>query len=136
MVLSVCSESCRFKVVDKPHMSKACHLALLIALTSVLPAAAADYAPLRCAKAATSTEKAICASYSLGQAEARMATLYQWATSFVAMGQRGVLQDQQSAFIKKREACRADATCIRNAYNVRIEQLEAVMDNVKQHGPF
>jgi uncharacterized protein len=117
-------------------MSKACQFALLIVLTSALPAAAADYAPLDCAKAATATEQAICSSYSLGQAEARMATLYQWATSFVAMGQRGVIQDQQTAFIKKREGCRADATCIRNATNVRIEQLEAVMDNVKQRGPF
>jgi uncharacterized protein len=117
-------------------MSKARQLALLIVVTSALPAAAADYAPLHCAKAATVAEKTICSSYSLGQAEARMATLYQWATSFVAMGQRGVIQDQQAAFIKKREGCRANATCIRNATNVRIEQLEAVMDNVKQHGPF
>jgi uncharacterized protein len=117
-------------------MSKACQLALLMVMTSALPAAAAVYAPLDCAKAATAAEKAICSSYSLGQAEARMATLYQWATSFVAMGQRGIIQDQQAAFIKKREGCRADAKCIWSAYSIRIEQLEAVLDNVKQHGPF
>lgn len=117
-------------------MNKILPLALLITLTSALPAAAADYAPLNCAKAATAAEKTICTSYGLGQAEARMATLYQWATSFVAMGQRGNIQDAQTAFIKKREACGADAKCIRSAYSTRIEQLEAVMDNVKQHGPF
>ena len=117
-------------------MSKAFPFALLMALASALPAAAADYAPLDCAKASTATEKAICASYGLGQAEARMATLYQWASSFVAMGQRGIIQDQQAAFIKKREACGADVKCIWSAYSIRIEQLESVMDNVKQHGPF
>jgi len=117
-------------------MNKIRQLALLLVLTSSAPAMAADYAPLDCAKAATPTEKAICSSYGLGQAEARMATLYQWATSFVAMGQRGILQDQQTAFIKKREACGADARCIGSAYSIRIEQLEAVMDNVKRHGPF
>lgn len=117
-------------------MNKIRPLALLIALASTLPAAAADYAPLHCAKAATAAEKTICASYGLGQAEARMATLYQWTTSFVAMGQRGNIQDQQAAFIKKREGCGADTKCIRSAYNTRIEQLEAVMDHVKQHGPF
>lgn len=117
-------------------MSKACQLALLTVLISALPAAAADYSPLDCAKAATATDKTICSVFGLGQAEARMATLYQWATSFVAMGQRGIIQDQQTAFIKKRESCGADAKCIWSAYSIRIEQLEAVMDNVKQHGPF
>lgn len=117
-------------------MNKICRLALLIILTSSAPVMAADYAPLDCAKASTATEKVICSSYGLGQTEARMATLYQWAASFVAMGQRGNIQDQQIAFIKKRETCGADAKCIGSAYTIRIEQLEAVMDNVKRHGPF
>jgi uncharacterized protein len=117
-------------------MSKACQLAVLMVLASAFPAAAGDYSPLNCAKATTATEKTICSSYSLGQAEARMASLYQWATSFVAMGQRGAIQDAQSAFIKKREGCGSNAKCIGDVYTARIEQLEAVMDNVKQHGPF
>lgn len=117
-------------------MNKIRPLALLIALTSSVPAFAAGYAPLDCAKAATASEKTICSSYRLGLAEARMATLYQWATSFVAMGQRGVIQDAQSAFIKKREACGADAKCIQSNTDARIKELEAVMDNVKRHGPF
>lgn len=118
------------------HMNKIRHLALLIALTSATPAIAANYAPLDCAKAATASEKTICASYSMGQAEARMATLYQWATSFVAMGQRGAIQDAQSDFIKKREECGANAPCIQAATGARIKQLETVMEGVKQRGPF
>jgi len=120
-----------------PMNNKACKLAVTILLALAChPAAATEYLPLNCARAATATEKAVCSNYSLGQAEARMASLYQWATSFVAMGQRGDLQDEQAAFITKRESCGADTTCIRDAYNARIETLEAVMENVKRHGPF
>lgn len=100
------------------------------------PASAADYAPLNCAAAKSATERTICGNYGLGQLEARMATLYEWATAFVAMGQRGDLQDQQRAFIGKREACGANAGCIRNAYDARIAQLQAVMANVRSKGPF
>jgi len=116
---------------------KACKLAVtIIPALACHPATAADYLPLHCAKAATATEKTVCSDYGLGQAEARMASLYQWATSFVAMGQRGSLQDEQAAFIKKRENCGTDAKCIRDAYRARIETLETVMESVKRHGPF
>lgn len=100
------------------------------------PASAADYAPLNCAAAKSATERTICGHYGLGQMEARMATLYEWATAFVAMGQRGDIQDQQRAFIQKREACGANAACIRGAYDARIAQLQVVMANVRSKGPF
>jgi hypothetical protein len=58
-------------------------LALAALTLSLAPAHAADYAPLNCAAASNAAEKTICGHYSLGQQEARMATLYQWATSFV-----------------------------------------------------
>jgi len=118
-------------------MSRNCKAAVLVVWTAVCyPAAAAGYTPLKCAMAVTAAERTICASYSLGQAEARMASLYQWATSFVAMGQRGAIQDDQITFIKKREGCGANTKCIQGVYDARIKQLEAVMDNVKRHGPF
>ena len=66
--------------------------AVVAALTS---ASAAEYAPLDCSKANAPSLFAICANYSLGQAEARMATLYGVAASLVAMGQRGDLIDTQ-----------------------------------------
>lgn len=103
---------------------------------SAAPAAAADYAPVDCARAASPSETAICSNYKLGQDEARMATLYQWATSLVAMGQRGTLQDEQAAFLKDRAACGADVTCIGQLYEARIDQLEAVMKRIQQQGPF
>ena len=68
-------------------------------------ASAGEYAPLDCAKAKSAAEKTICKSYALGQAEARMATLFGIATSLVAMGQRGDLRDTQREWLKTREAC-------------------------------
>ena len=105
-------------------------------LALTFSAHAADYVPLECAKAKSETEKTICSDYSLGQSEARMATLYGLTTSLVAMGQRGDIQDAQRDFIKKREACGANAACIRGAYGERIKQLEAVMSGIASHGPF
>jgi len=100
------------------------------------PAAATEYAPIDCARASSPSETAICANYVLGQDEARMATLYQWTTSLVAMGQRGALRDQQAVFLKDRAACGSDVKCIGQLYEARIDQLEAVMQRIRQHGPF
>lgn len=100
------------------------------------PAAAAEYAPLNCARAASEAEKTICSNYGLGQDEARMATLYALTTSLVAMGQRGNIQDEQRAFISKREACRSNVDCIRNLYAARIRQLDGVMAGIIARGPF
>lgn len=65
-----------------------------------------------------------------------MATLCQWAESFVAMGQRGDIQDAQRAFLKERNACGANVACLRKAYDARISQLQAVMTRVREKGPF
>ncbi len=65
-----------------------------------------------------------------------MATLFEITTSLVAMGQRGDIQDQQRAFLKERDACGASVPCLRNAYEARAKQLEAVLAQIKQRGPF
>ena len=106
------------------------------ATLAVSPAGGADYAPLNCALARSATEKVICANYGLGQLEARMATLYEWSTSFVGMGQRGDIQDAQRAFLKQRDACGRSIACMRGVYESRIGQLQAVMERVKEKGPF
>ncbi len=114
-------------------------IVVMFALAGVLgtgPARAVEYAPLNCAAAATATEMTICSNYGLGQLEARMATLYQWSTSFVGMGQRGDMQDAQRAFIRQRGSCGTDVACLRRIYEARIGQLQAVMDRVRERGPF
>jgi uncharacterized protein len=99
-------------------------------------AEAADYAPLDCAKASSAAEQTICSDYGLGQREARVATLFEITTSLVGMGQRGDIQDQQRAFLKERDACKSSIPCLRNAYEAREKQLEAVLAQIKQRGPF
>jgi uncharacterized protein len=108
-------------------------IAMLIAET---PARAANYAPLDCGKAASAAETAICRDYALGQAEARMATLFGIATALVGMGQRGDIGDQQRQWIKMRDACGADISCLARAYRARIEELSAILDSIAARGPF
>lgn len=99
-------------------------------------AVAGQYAPLDCSKAQSASETAICRSYALGQDEARMATLYGIATSLVAMGQRGEIQDAQRAWLQKREECGARVSCLNDAYAVRIGELNRVVESVASRGPF
>ena len=105
-------------------------------LAASVPACAADYAPIDCGKASSSTERTICGSYSLGQAEARMATLFGVVTSLVAMGQRGDIGDAQRKWLKERNACGDDSACIARAYQSRSAVLSATLDAIASHGPF
>lgn len=89
-----------------------------------------------CAKAATTDEKAICANTELVQEDARMVTMFKIATGFVAMGQRGTIDDAQVAWLAKRHACKADVTCLKEAYGTRIRALQQVLDDIKARGPF
>ncbi|MDQ0391997.1 lysozyme inhibitor LprI family protein [Labrys monachus] len=110
----------------------------IAAAASAFPfaACAADYAPIDCAKASSPAELAICRTYSLGQAEARMATLFGITTSLVAMGQRGDIGDAQKRWLKTRDACGGDVSCLAEAYRRRIAELGAVMDAIASRGPF
>jgi uncharacterized protein len=110
-----------------------CAIALV---AGTLPLQAAPYAPLGCSRAATPSEQTICGSYALGQLEARMATLYAVATSLVAMGQRGDLEDSQRTWLERRSACGADPDCLANAYRSRIDALEVVIAGIASRGPY
>jgi uncharacterized protein len=99
-------------------------------------ALAGDYTPLDCARAKTAAERTVCRNYALGQAEARMATLYGVATSLVAMGQRGDIGDAQRRWLKTRDACGRGVACLTKAYRDRIGQLNAVIAAIASHGPY
>ena len=116
-----------------------CLLCIAIAgFTTLLPvfAFATDYAPINCTKAASAAQRAVCHSYALGQAEARMATLYGIAMALVAMGQRGDIGDAQKQWLKTREACGANVACLTKAYGDRIGQLNKVIDDIASRGPY
>ena len=103
---------------------------------SLHPGVAASYAPLDCTKASTAADKAICKTYSLGQDEARVATLFEVLTSLVAMGQRGDIIDRQQQWLSAREACGSNMTCLSHAYQSRIDELSQALDALVKRGPF
>jgi uncharacterized protein len=99
-------------------------------------AKATDYAPIDCSKADSIAQRTICSTYSLGQAEARMATLFGIATSLVAMGQRGDIGDAQLRWLKTREACGESVACLAKAYSERIRELNKVISDIASRGPY
>jgi uncharacterized protein len=105
-------------------------------LASVLPVNAGSYTPLDCEKASTAAETTVCKGYTLGQDEARLATLFGVLTSLVAMGQRADLVETQRRWISVREACGSSVECLSRAYQARIKELSAVLDTLAKRGPF
>jgi uncharacterized protein len=107
----------------------------LLALIAIsLTAQAAS--PIDCAKSSNPTERTICHTPSLLQADARMTAYFEIAIQFVGMGVRGDLGDSQQAFPAVRNRCGTDKTCILAAYKKQTAPLEAVIANVVTHGPF
>lgn len=104
--------------------------AILLALA---PAAAASF---DCATSRAPDEKAICGSCDLAQLDVKMATLYGVLTRLVAMGQRGMIEDAQRAWLEKRSACGSDAACLAAAYRARTGELEAALGEIYSRGPF
>jgi uncharacterized protein len=111
-------------------------LIALSLLAASVPARAADYTPIDCGKASSPAERTICRSYPLGQAEARMATMFGVVTSLVAMGQRGDIGDAQRKWLKERNACGDDGACIARAYQSRVNALSSALDAIASRGPF
>jgi uncharacterized protein len=109
------------------------HLSLVLFAASLTAHAAS---PIDCAKASDPTEQTICHTPSLLQADARMTAYYEIAIQFVGMGVRGDLGDSQQAFPAVRDRCGTDKACILAAYKKQTAPLEALIANVKTHGPF
>lgn len=103
------------------------------AITAAFPAAAASFG---CAKARALDEKTICANRALNDQDVRMALLFDISRHLLAMGRRGQLEDEQTAWLRGRRQCGAALQCLNGAYAHRIERLEGVIDEVAQHGPF
>ena len=99
-------------------------------------AAAYAASPIDCTKVTNATEQTICSTPALLQADARMTAYYEIATQFVVMGVRGDLDDAQRAFPALRNKCGTDKTCILAAYFRQTQPYEAIVANVKTHGPF
>ena len=109
---------------------------LLAAVCATLPTFApygAQYESFNCdAKELQPDEKVICEDRSLNDADVKMVTTFELLSGLLAMGARGTLQDEQTAWLKKRQACGADAACIGAAYQERLKQLGETYKNINR----
>ncbi|MBB2818457.1 UNVERIFIED_ORG: uncharacterized protein GGD59_001685 [Rhizobium esperanzae] len=77
-------------------------------------------------------EKVICDNRALNDADVKMATSFELLSGLLAMGSRGTLQDEQTAWLKKRQECGADAACLKAAYEERLKQLGETYKNINR----
>ncbi|MBY3380611.1 lysozyme inhibitor LprI family protein [Rhizobium laguerreae] len=84
------------------------------------------------AKELKADEKTICDNRALNDADVKMVTTFELLSGLLAMGSRGTLQDEQTAWLKKRQECGADATCIKAAYDERLKQLGESYKNINR----
>lgn len=108
-------------------------LALTACVVGATPAAAASF---DCRKARAPDEKAICANRDLNDQDVRMDQLYGITRHLVPMGGRGAIMDDQRAWLRDRKTCGANPACLRRSYEVRLRQLNTVMERVYSQGPF
>jgi uncharacterized protein len=99
--------------------------ALVGALPLLAPLSTAQAASFDCdGKALQPDEKLICDTRSLNDADVKMATTFELISGLLAMGSRGTLQDEQTAWLKTRQTCGADAACLKTSYEDRLKQLD------------
>lgn len=77
-------------------------------------------------------ERTICDNRDLNDADVRMVTSFELISGLFAMGTRGALQDEQIEWLATRQACGADADCIRAAYGERMRRLDEVYGQIER----
>ena len=106
----------------------------LTATFTVSPLYAASFS---CQAAKLKTERQICNTLTLNDADVKLATTYQIILHALPMGGRDAEKDQQFKWLKQRNACGANKLCITRAYTLRQQQLDQLLqDRVLSHGPF
>ena len=111
-------------------------IVVMTAFGVLVAATTAQAASFDCGRARGADERAICADRALNDRDVTMSVMLKIAKGFVAMGQRGAIQDDQVAWLKARQACGADRLCLRRSYDGRIAEIQTVIDNAASHGPF
>ena len=66
-----------------------------------------------------------------------MAQLYDIVRHLVPMGSRGAIMDRQTVWIRERNRCGGNVSCIGQSYDRRIRELNRVLEErVYPQGPF
>ena len=77
-----------------------------------------------CAKATTRTEKAICNHSELSNLDTRLAKMYSQLRRVLSKSDSKWLQKQQHVWLKRRNACSNNVSCLLQTYEDRIVELE------------
>jgi uncharacterized protein len=100
-------------------------MAMLLVLPPVAGSGIAEAASFDCDNQSLQPdEKAICDTRSLNDADVKMVTTFDLLSGLMAMGSRGTLQDEQTAWLKKRQECGNDIACLKASYDSRLKQLD------------
>ncbi len=107
--------------------------ALSIATATIITAAPAHAASFDCEKQdLAADEKAICDNRVLNDLDVKMVTTFDILTQLMAMGARDTLRDEQSQWLKRRQECGADATCLTGAYHERMKKLNEAFESISR----
>jgi uncharacterized protein YecT (DUF1311 family) len=103
-------------------------------LLTLMPADenAKPVASFNCDKAESDTEKAICGNRTLASLDTSVSRSYSWYRQEAARLDNRELQTklvtQQKAWLKQRNACASDATCLQKSMQNRLESLSHSLD--------
>ncbi|TCT11395.1 hypothetical protein EDC22_104152 [Tepidamorphus gemmatus] len=81
-------------------------------------------------------ESTVCSNGVLAAMDLQMQTLYQVVQQLVQPQVAAQLAAGQQAFFRVREACADDATCIGQSYASRIQEIDAVLQELIARGPY
>jgi uncharacterized protein len=104
-------------------------IGLGIALSGAGNAPAASF---DCQKAATASEKTICADPRLSELDEDLARYYEAARLALADGAKCLASDQHVWIKEVRDACGADQSCLTRAYQYRLATLDGLQPGVTQ----
>lgn len=94
-------------------------------------------ASFACEKARLTAEKTICQVRALNDADVKMATIYAMVLHALPMGGRDQQKQLQWQWLKSRNQCGANTTCLSIAYQQRQQQLDRIVQNrILVNGPF
>jgi uncharacterized protein len=107
--------------------------ALLPVLLLAAPLPLAHAASFDCdAKGLAADEQVICDNRDLNDLDVKMVTEFHFFEGLMAMGGRGALRDEQTAWLATRQACNADKDCIKAAYETRLKQFDDLYNKLER----
>ncbi|CDG19915.1 putative periplasmic protein [Xenorhabdus poinarii G6] len=85
-----------------------------------------------CAKAKAPDEKSICSNPKLNDLDVELSVKYHFLRGLFAMGVSGEMYDSQNAWLKQRQKCKGNTTCLLQSYRQRIHQLDMLYKSIEK----